>query len=165
MVRQHSQMTHVNFMHDILTGRIFHFICEPKYTFLTTSRDSTWCLLDVIVPLNINPWYHLVQFSCSVMFDSLWLHGLQHTRLPCPSQAPRLCSNPCPSSRWYYPTSIISDRFKHHCLFFYFNCLLCSFHRASSSLNYIKFTKRYFFQSLLMTLIISLAMITPVTAY
>ena len=28
-----------------------------------------------------------VQFSCSVMFNSLWLHGLQHARLPCPSPA------------------------------------------------------------------------------
>ena len=29
----------------------------------------------------------LVQFSCSVMYDSLWPHGLQHARLPCPSQS------------------------------------------------------------------------------
>ena len=164
-MRQHSQMTHVNFMHDILTGRIFLFICEPKHTFLTTSRDSTWCLLNVIAPLNINPWYHSVQFSCSVVFNSLQLHGLQHTRLPCPSQTPRVCSNPCLSSQWYHPTSIISDPFKHHYLFFYSNCLWCSFHRTSSSLNYIKLTKRYFFQSPLKTLIISLAMITPITAY
>ena len=29
---------------------------------------------------------------------SLWTHGLQHTRLPCPSPTPRACSNSCPSS-------------------------------------------------------------------
>ena len=38
------------------------------------------------------------------MFSSLRLHGLQHTRLPCPSPTPRACSNSCPSSRWCYPT-------------------------------------------------------------
>ena len=44
-----------------------------------------------------------VQFSCSVMSDSSWPHGLQHTRLPCPSPAPRACSNSCPSSQWCQP--------------------------------------------------------------
>ena len=33
--------------------------------------------------------FHLVQFSCSVMSDSLWPHELQHARPPCPSQLPR----------------------------------------------------------------------------
>ena len=32
----------------------------------------------------------------SVMSDSLWPHGLQHTRLLCPSLSPRVCSNSCP---------------------------------------------------------------------
>ena len=45
-----------------------------------------------------------VQFSCSVMSDSLWPHGLQHARLPCPSPTPGNCSNSCPSSRWCHPT-------------------------------------------------------------
>ena len=45
-----------------------------------------------------------VQFSRSVMFSSLWPHGLQHTRLPCPSPTPGACSNSCPSSWWCYPT-------------------------------------------------------------
>ena len=38
------------------------------------------------------------------MSDSLWLRGLQHTRLPCPSPTPGLCSNSCPWSRWCHPT-------------------------------------------------------------
>ena len=45
-----------------------------------------------------------VQFSCSVLCDSLWPHGLQHARLPCPSSVPRACSNSCPSSWWYHAT-------------------------------------------------------------
>ena len=38
------------------------------------------------------------------MSDSLQPHGLQHTRIPCPSLSPRACSNPCPLSRWCHPT-------------------------------------------------------------
>ena len=46
-----------------------------------------------------------VQFSCSVVSDSLWPHGLQHARLPCPWPTPGACSNSCQSSRWYHPAS------------------------------------------------------------
>ena len=45
-----------------------------------------------------------VQFSHSVMSDSLRPHGLQHTRLPCLLPNPRACSTSCPSSQWYHPT-------------------------------------------------------------
>ena len=45
-----------------------------------------------------------VQFSRSVVSDSLWSHGLQHARLPCPSPTPRACSKSCLSSRWCHPT-------------------------------------------------------------
>ena len=43
-------------------------------------------------------------FSHSVVSNSLQPHGLQHTRLPCPSPTPGACSNSCPSSRWCHPT-------------------------------------------------------------
>ena len=46
-----------------------------------------------------------VQFSCSVVSNSLWPHGLQNTRLPCPpSPTPRVYSNSCPLSWWCHPT-------------------------------------------------------------
>ena len=44
-----------------------------------------------------------VQFSHSVMSDSLWPHELQHVRPPCPSPTPGVYSNSCPSSRWCHP--------------------------------------------------------------
>ena len=44
------------------------------------------------------------QFSHSVMSDSLWPHGPQHTRPPCPSPSPGVYSNSCPSSQWCHPT-------------------------------------------------------------
>jgi len=43
-------------------------------------------------------------FPHSVVSDSLWPHGLQHTRLSCPSLSPGVCSNSCPLSRWCHPT-------------------------------------------------------------
>ena len=51
------------------------------------------------------------QFSHSIMSDSLWPHGLQHTRLLYPSSTPGACSNLCPLSQWCHLTissSVIS---------------------------------------------------------
>ena len=45
-----------------------------------------------------------VQFSRSVVFDSLQSHESQHTRPPCPLLAPGTCSNSYPSSWWCHPT-------------------------------------------------------------
>jgi len=45
-----------------------------------------------------------VQFSHSVMSDSLRPHGPQHAKPPCPSPTPGVYSNPCPLSRWCHPT-------------------------------------------------------------
>ena len=45
-----------------------------------------------------------VQFSHSVMSNSLQLQGLPHHRLPCPSPTPRVYSNSCPLSQWCHPT-------------------------------------------------------------
>ena len=47
---------------------------------------------------------HSVQFSHSVVSDSLWPHGPQHDRLPCPPPTPRAYSNSCPLSQWCHPT-------------------------------------------------------------
>ena len=48
-------------------------------------------------------WISSVQFSRSVVSDSLRPHESQHTRPPCPSPTPGVYSNSCPSSRWYHP--------------------------------------------------------------
>ena len=45
-----------------------------------------------------------VQFSHSVVSNSLRPHGLQHARLPCPSPTPRARSNSYSSSQWFHPT-------------------------------------------------------------
>ena len=51
-----------------------------------------------------NKVFSSVQFSCSVMPDSLRPHGLQHARPPCPSPTPEVYSNSCPLSRWCHQT-------------------------------------------------------------
>ena len=44
-----------------------------------------------------------VQFSCSVVSNSLQPHELQHVRCPCPSPTPWVYPNSCPSSQWCHP--------------------------------------------------------------
>ena len=61
------------------------------------------CCLHLPVHTNI-AFILLLLFSCSALSDSLWPHGLQHSRLPYPSSSPRACSNSCPLSRWCHPT-------------------------------------------------------------
>ena len=39
-----------------------------------------------------------------VPYFGLWPHGLQHTRIPCPSLSPGVCSNSCPLNQWCHPT-------------------------------------------------------------
>ena len=46
----------------------------------------------------------LLLFSHSVVSNSLWPHGIQHTRPPCPSLSPRICSNSCPLNQCHHPT-------------------------------------------------------------
>ena len=51
--------------------------------------------------LLLNPvWLRSLLFSHQVVSNSLWPHGLQHTRLPCPSPSPRICPSSCPLNQW-----------------------------------------------------------------
>ena len=63
---------------------------------LSVYQMNEWIKCDIHIQLNI-------QFSHSVMTYSFQPHGLQHTRLPCPSPAPGTCSNLCLSSSWCHP--------------------------------------------------------------
>ena len=62
---------------------------------------ATWMDLEMVIPREVSQTekdkFHI--FSCSVMSNSLRLHGLQHARLPCPSPTPGACSNSCPLSQ------------------------------------------------------------------
>ena len=50
-----------------------------------------------------NQFSSIQSLSHSVISNSLWPHGLQHARPPCPSPTPGACSNSCPSSWWSHP--------------------------------------------------------------
>ena len=69
--------------------------CSPAETLLTQS-NLEWAFLPFLE--------NSVQFSHSVMSKSLWPHGLEHVKPPCPSPTPRAYSNSCPFSRWCHPT-------------------------------------------------------------
>ena len=65
-----------------------------------------FCLICELLKSNDNVLSHLlssVQFSRSVVSDSLWPHEPQHARPPCPSPTPGVYPNSCPLSRWCHP--------------------------------------------------------------
>ena len=69
---------------------VLDFVPKPVSTNYT-------CYFDCI-------FFSSVQFSRSIMSDSLHLYELQHARLPSPSPTPRACSNAHPTSQWCHPT-------------------------------------------------------------
>ena len=76
---------------------------------MSFSRESSWTRYGIqvscIAGRFFTIWATSVQFSCSVMSDSLRPHGLQHARLPCPSQTPRAYSNSSASHWWCHPAT------------------------------------------------------------
>ena len=77
--------------------------CSICYQF---SRWSTrnWSFLTCVPTTITSVQFSSVQFTLSVMSDSLWPYELQHTRPPCPSPTPWVRPHPCPSSWWCHPT-------------------------------------------------------------
>ena len=71
----------------------------------SSSVPSQWSPMSasVLVLLESPSKADSVQFSCSVVSDSLRPHESQHARPPCPSPMPRVHSNSCPLSRWCHP--------------------------------------------------------------
>ena len=82
---------------------ILHNICHSLSDCLTQYDN-----------LQVHPhrckWHYLIplqsvsHFSCSVMSNSLWPHGLQNARPPCPLPTAGACSDSCSLSRWCHPT-------------------------------------------------------------
>ena len=77
---------------------MFYYIFQAPFLVLMSEWTQYW----------EPPWevrtLSSAQFSRSVISNSLWPDGLQHTRPPCPSPTPRVFSNSCPSSQWCHPT-------------------------------------------------------------
>ena len=69
--------------------------------FKANNTDCNWLLKGALGPVCQ---VLILLFTRSFVSDSLWLHGLQHTRLPCPSPSPGVYSDSCPLSQWCHPT-------------------------------------------------------------
>ena len=94
-----------------------------------THRQKT----NLWLPVGTERGFSSIPFSRSVVSDSLWSHGLQHARTPCPSPTPGAYSNSCPLIWWRHPTissSVIP-----------FSCCFQSFPESGS------FPVRWFFAS------------------
>ena len=80
-------------------GSLSRFFCS--FSLLIHLLGSTFSLLN---RQGFPPSGYLsVQFSRSVVSESLWPHELQHARPPCPSPTPGVHSDSCPSNQWCYP--------------------------------------------------------------
>ena len=84
-------------------------VCRSEATVRTGHGTTDWFQIEKGVHQSCHLAYltymwSSVQFSCSVVSDSLWPHGLQHARPPCPSPTPRVYSNSCSLSRWCHQT-------------------------------------------------------------
>ena len=79
---------------------IFQFIPSPLLPLITVSLFSI--SVSVFLFYKYKMWS--VQFSHSVVSDSLWPHGLQHAKPPCSSPTPGVYSNSCPLTQWCHPT-------------------------------------------------------------
>ena len=73
---------------------------DEKYPRLPIQKVSKSTLAPIYIAFTL-----LLSFSCSVVSDSLWPHGLQHSRPPCPSPTPRVDSDSCPLSQWWHPSN------------------------------------------------------------
>ena len=88
-----------------------YIFCVYIYIYICIHTQNTaqqFLKEDEILPF-VTTWmdlsaFHSVQFSRSVVSNSLLPHGLQHTRLPCPSPTPGAYSDSCLSSQWCHPT-------------------------------------------------------------
>ena len=83
---------------------VFQSVAPNKFSG-TASIDCEQIAFRWLEPPVFKPFIGIssVQFSHSVVSDSLRPHELQHARPPCPSPTPRVRSNSCPSSRWCHP--------------------------------------------------------------
>ena len=81
---------------------IYKVLCQSR-TFLGMWFSLLRCLFPINIETSSYITFSSVQFSRSVMSNSLQPHESQHARPPCPSPSPRVHSNSRPSSRWCHP--------------------------------------------------------------
>ena len=80
------------------TANNVYISSHSSYLTMWQLQYSMWFQLKILTFVE-----HSVQFSCSVVSDSLRPHESQHSRPPCPSPTPRVHSDSRPSSQWCHP--------------------------------------------------------------
>ena len=98
-------------VHGMSQARILYWVAISYYR--ESSWPRNWTCLCCVSCIGRQILYHCatwvsIQFSGSVMSDSLQPHGLQQARFLCPSPTSGACSNSCPLSQWYHPTILSS---------------------------------------------------------
>ena len=117
-----------NLFSYMVWARDLTFFCRGKFwsaaqNYLSCKPSSHQWLETLLFSYSSVPWIHVtvwilyfvtlnflyslyssVQFSCSVVSNSLRPRELQHARPPCASPTPSVYPNPCPLSRWCHPT-------------------------------------------------------------
>ena len=78
-------------LHHLVWSSLIHLCCRKWHYFILFCG---W----------VGRFFLLLLFSCSVVFNSLQHHGLQHARHSCPLQSPKVCSNLYLLSQWCHPT-------------------------------------------------------------
>ena len=82
-------------------------VIQAAFTFLPGPSSVSWAVRDwvpaKVIWVSVAHAPSTVQFSCSVVSNSLRPHESQHTRPPCPSPTPGVHSDSCPSSQWCHP--------------------------------------------------------------
>ena len=91
------------YIHMYIHTYIYTCIHIYRYIYLYMCVYVYMCLSIYVRCIHMYTSVQSVQFSCSVVSDSLRPHESQHARPPCPSLTPRVYSNPCPSSQWCHP--------------------------------------------------------------
>ena len=105
MVKQ--EMTRVSidilWMSELKCMRMYGFNSDDHYVYYCGQESLRRNGVALMSTKESRTQFSSVQFSYSVMSDSLRPHELQHARPPCPSPTPRVHSNSCPLSRWCHP--------------------------------------------------------------
>ena len=101
---------------DSFSYQLISFICGNVDCINMSTQKNSFCRMSIVINVSffifnlyskLKHWHTLVLlllFSNSVVSNSLRPHGLQHTRLPCPSLSTGVRSNSCPLSQWSRPT-------------------------------------------------------------
>ena len=105
-------------VHGILQARILEWVAMPSSRVSSRPRDRThvsygllhWqaSSLPLVPPGKPLVIFSSIQFSCSVVSNSLWPHESHHARPPCPSPSPGVHSDSPPSSQWCHPAILPS---------------------------------------------------------